>query len=73
MLFMTMVIMFALSTIYRVMFVVVSSLVRAWWFSEFDRATHSPPNWLPMFCAVPFFSWMSVDGHAKIPVLLVVV
>jgi len=52
MLFVTMVIMFALSTIYWVMSVVVTFLVIRAWFSELDPATHSPPNWLPMFNAV---------------------
>src|ERR1700733_11230477 len=49
MLLVTMVIMFALSTIYWVMFVVITFLVRAWFR---DPATHSPPNWLPMFTPV---------------------
>jgi len=52
MLFVGMVIMFALSTIYWVISVVDTFLVIRAWFSELDPATHSPPDWLPMFSAV---------------------
>jgi Gpi18-like mannosyltransferase len=52
MLFVTMVTMFALSTIYWVISVVVIFLVIRAWFSDLDPATYSPPNWLPMFNAV---------------------
>jgi len=43
-LFVTMVIMFALSTIYWVMSVVVTFLVIRAWFSELDLTAHPPPN-----------------------------
>jgi hypothetical protein len=52
MLFVTMVTMFALSTIYWVISVVVIFLVIRAWFSDLDPAAYSPPNWLPMFSAV---------------------
>jgi hypothetical protein len=34
------------------MSVVVTFLVIRAWFSDLDPATHTPPNWLPMFNAV---------------------
>jgi hypothetical protein len=52
------------------MFIVVTFLVRAW-FSEFGPATHSPP--IGYRYSMPLFSSMSLDGHAKVPVLLVLV
>jgi hypothetical protein len=52
MLLVTMVIMFALSTIYWVISIVITFLVMRAWFSELDPATHCPPIWLPMFNAV---------------------
>jgi hypothetical protein len=44
--------MFTLSTIYWVFSVVETFLIIRAWFSELDPATHSPPDWLPMFSAV---------------------
>jgi hypothetical protein len=52
MLFVMMVVMFVLSTVYWVISVVITFLLMRAWFSELDPATHSPPGWLPMFNAV---------------------
>jgi hypothetical protein len=52
MIFMMMVIMFMLSTVYWVVSVVFTFLTMRAWFSELDPATHSPPSWLPMFSAI---------------------
>jgi hypothetical protein len=53
-LFVMMVIMFALSSIFWVTSVAFAFLEIRAWFSELDPATHSPPNWLQMFTAVLF-------------------
>ena len=58
----TVVIMFALSTIY---WVVVTFLVIRALFSELDPAAHSPPNWLPMF-----FSSTSVQAFTAMRLVI---
>ncbi|KAF8502186.1 hypothetical protein F5888DRAFT_1176221 [Russula emetica] len=62
MLLVTMVIMFALSTIYWVISLVITFLVLRAWFSELDPATHFPPIWLPMFNAVLLVNLLITDG-----------
>ncbi|KAF8482914.1 hypothetical protein DFH94DRAFT_627208 [Russula ochroleuca] len=61
-LFVTMVITFALSTIYWVLSVVVTFLVIRAWFSELDPATHSAPTWLPMLSAILLVNLIVTDG-----------
>jgi len=62
MLFVAMVIMFALSTIYWVMSVVATFMVITAWFSDLDSATHSPPNWLPIIGSVLLINFIITDG-----------
>lgn len=57
-----MVVMFVLSTIYWVISVVVTFLIIRAWFSKLDPATHSLPNWLPMFGAVLLINFIITDG-----------
>ncbi|KAI0263148.1 hypothetical protein BGY98DRAFT_695802 [Russula aff. rugulosa BPL654] len=62
MLFVMMVVMFVLSTVYWVVSVVMTFLVMRAWFSELDPATHSPPDWLPMFSAILLVNFLIADG-----------
>ncbi|KAI0276617.1 hypothetical protein BGY98DRAFT_693311 [Russula aff. rugulosa BPL654] len=62
MLFVMMVVMFVLSTVYWVISVVITFLLMRAWFSELDPATHSPPDWLPMFNAVLLVNFIITDG-----------
>jgi hypothetical protein len=66
MLFVMAVIMFALSTIYRDICVVVTFLVIRALFSELDPATNSPPNGLPMLSAVLLVN-VSTSFHNNAP------
>jgi len=51
-LFVMTMIMFALSTVYWILSVIVTFLVINAWFSKLDPATQDAPNWLPMFNAI---------------------
>jgi len=50
-LFVMTMIMFALSTVYWILSVIVTFLVINAWFSKLDPATHVAPNWSLMFNA----------------------
>jgi hypothetical protein len=69
-LFVTMVITFALSTIYWVLSVVVTFLVIRAWFSELDPATHSAPTWLPMLSAILLVNVSTKSFNSTITVRL---
>jgi len=54
--------MFALSSMYWIMSVVVTFIVIDVWHSQFDPVTRNPPDWLPMFSALLLVNYIVTDG-----------